>query len=212
MVETIRVLVAADNLLARAGLAALLDSQDSCLVVGQATSDGLGDAIDLTQPDIVVADMGWQATAMLDALAAIARPDMPVVALITDGGDAPAALTTLSGFGLYGLLLNENDPELLQTALQAVYAGLIVIDPALAEAIIPASSGTPDPIPEALTQRENDVLQLLAQGLTNKAIAHQLGITDHTVKFHVNAIMTKLSAQSRTEAVVIATRAGLIIL
>ena len=59
---------------------------------------------------------------------------------------------------------------------------------------------------EDLTPREDEVLQLLAQGMTNKAIAHQLGITDHTVKFHVNAIMTKLNAQSRTDAVIRATR------
>jgi len=63
-----------------------------------------------------------------------------------------------------------------------------------------------------LTPRENQVLQLLAQGMTNKAIALDLGITDHTVKFHVNAIMGKLGAQSRTEAVVRATQLGMIAL
>jgi two-component system nitrate/nitrite response regulator NarL len=65
---------------------------------------------------------------------------------------------------------------------------------------------------ESLTPREEDVLHLLAKGMTNKAIALQLGITDHTVKYHVNAIMGKLNAQSRTDAVMIAMRAGLIVL
>ena len=66
--------------------------------------------------------------------------------------------------------------------------------------------------PSPLTAREHQVLQLLAQGLTNRAIALQLGITQHTVKFHVNAIMSKLDAQSRTEAVVRATQLGMIAL
>jgi DNA-binding NarL/FixJ family response regulator len=89
---------------------------------------------------------------------------------------------------------------------------LVVIDPALCGAVMPSGEPSPEAPTEALTPRELDVLQLMAEGLANKAIAQKLGISDHTVKFHVNAIMSKLNAQSRTEAVVRATRLGLIIL
>ena len=211
MLDALRVLIVADNLLARAGLAALLDGQDNCLVVGQTTSKSLADNISIYRADVLLIDLGWQATDSLDSMSQIVDRDLPVVALITDDNDAASVLNTLNSFELYGLLLNENDADLLMMALQTVSNGLLVIDPALSSSLISPMINS-EPLEEALTARENEVLQLLAQGLTNKAIAHQLGITDHTVKFHVNAIMTKLGAQSRTEAVVRATRAGLIIL
>ena len=212
MAERIQVLVVADNLLARAGLAALLDTQDTVEVVGQATGDNLLDMLELTQADVILYDMGWRVADALHSLAALARQETPIVVLIADENDAQTVMGGLASFAWYGLLLNENDPELLQMALQATVAGLLVIDPALSDILATNNNSTSETLPEALTPRENDVLQLLAQGMTNKAIALQLGITDHTVKFHVNAIMTKMGAQSRTEAVVIATRAGLIIL
>ena len=206
------ILIISNNLLTRAGLAALLETQEAYTVVGQTSSNGLLDDIDLTQPDIVLCDIGWQADLMLDALETLVGSDYPLVILLTERTDAERAAQVVATFPTYGILLHDNDSSLLTTALQTVYAGLIVIDPELSDDIISDHSIAIDPLPEALTPREDDVLQLLADGMTNKAIAHQLGITDHTVKFHVNAIMTKLGAQSRTEAVVRATRAGLIIL
>jgi DNA-binding NarL/FixJ family response regulator len=86
------------------------------------------------------------------------------------------------------------------------------MDPDLAFPFLPAPLEDDDELTEELTPRETEVLQLLAEGLTNKAIADRLGISRHTVKFHVNAILTKLNAQSRTEAVVRATRSGLLAL
>jgi two-component system, NarL family, nitrate/nitrite response regulator NarL len=211
MGQSLRVLVVADNLLSRAGLSALLDNQDELFVVGQTTTAALAKELEIYRVDIVLLDLGWQATESRKALAPLADSGLPLVVLLADEVDAPSVLSSLASFPLYGLLLNENDPALLLMALQTVAAGLLVIDPALSSALATPST-TLEPLPEDLTMRENEVLQLLAQGLTNKGIAHKLGITDHTVKFHVNAIMTKLGAQSRTEAVIRATRAGLIIL
>jgi two-component system nitrate/nitrite response regulator NarL len=96
--------------------------------------------------------------------------------------------------------------------LRAAAGGLIVLDPALAGAVLSARETSPDRLVEELTPRELEVLQLLAEGLPNKAIGLRLEISEHTVKFHVNAILGKLGAQSRTEAVVRASRLGLIIL
>ena len=78
--------------------------------------------------------------------------------------------------------------------------------------MLPQAQADPTPLVEQLTAREREVLQHLAEGLSNKAIALRLGISEHTIKFHVNAIMSKLGAQSRTEAVVRATQLGLIML
>ena len=108
--------------------------------------------------------------------------------------------------------LHDTDAELLAAAVSALDQGLVVVDPALAAALFPNNSASPTAPAESLTPREMEVLQLLAEGLPNKIIAARLSVTDHTVKFHVNAIMSKLGVQSRTEAVVHATRLGLIIL
>ena len=87
----------------------------------------------------------------------------------------------------------------------------MVDDGLAAQALRPRQTVTPALV-EPLTPREMEVLQLLAQGLANKAIAERLGISDHTAKFHVNAILGKLDAESRTEAIVQAVRLGLVIL
>jgi len=113
--------------------------------------------------------------------------------------------------GARGLLPREADAETIAAAATAAANGLSVMHPEYVNTLAlvnPRSEADVEP----LTAREREVLQLLAEGLPNKIIAARLKITDHTVKFHVNAIMTKLGVQSRTEAVVRATRLGLILL
>lgn len=213
MDEMLRVLVVADSVLARAGLVALLDEQAQCDVVGQtAPTAQLVDDVELFQPDVVLVDLGWQAKSVLRTLAPLASDEWPLIALLTDENDVTMVASSLVAFNTFGLLMNSVDPYLLGQALHMVNNGLIALDPNLTALLIGAATITPDPALDTLTPREDEVLQLLAQGLTNKSIAHQLGISEHTIKFHVNAIMTKLNAQSRTDAVVRATRAGLIIL
>ncbi|MEL6407603.1 MAG: response regulator transcription factor [Chloroflexota bacterium] len=211
MQASLRVLVVSDNLLTRAGLAALLDSNDELLVAGQIAPLTATQDVELYHADIILYDLGWQPADHVDTLRTLCEFETPIVALLADDTDAATILSTLNTLSLYGMLLSENEADILMIALQTVANGLVVIDPALT-AVLNTVASTNDELAEPLTPREDEVLQLLAQGLTNKGIAHQLGITDHTVKFHVNAIMTKLNAQSRTEAVVKATRAGLIIL
>jgi two-component system nitrate/nitrite response regulator NarL len=143
-------------------------------------------------------------------LADLEREDKPlaVVALLPDETSAADAWVA----GARGLLLREVTAEQLVAALGAAVQGLTVLDPTLADALRPIGDLAPAPLAEELTPRELEVLQLLAEGLSNRAIAYQLDISEHTVKFHVNAIMSKLGAQSRTEAAVRATRMGLILL
>ncbi len=200
----LRILIVGDNPLARVGLSALLTGQTGLVVTGQTSSGtNLSADIELYKPDVLVWDIGWES----DRLADIHESNVPVVALLNNAGQAAEAWAA----GARGLVLHDADADMLTSALLAVGQGLAVFDPALAASLFTASAA-PEPPAEALTAREREVLQLLAEGLPNKTIAGKLGITDHTVKFHVNAIMSKLGAQSRTEAVVRATRLGLIIL
>lgn len=206
-----KTLVAADNLLARVGLASMLSGYEPVEIVGQSgLSEALADDVALYQPEIAVIDLGYGERDALLGLSLLT--DVPVLALVASADTAGQVAAALGSGGGYGLLLRDFDPEALYAALQAVYAGLIVIDPALAGAIIASSSSDDFEILDDLTPRELQVLQLLAEGLPNKQIAQKLAISANTVKFHINAILSKLDAQSRTEAVVKATRAGLIIL
>jgi DNA-binding NarL/FixJ family response regulator len=114
--------------------------------------------------------------------------------------------------GTSAVLSREAAVDTLLTALKAAANGLVVLDPALTSSLLPSPPRLPDDLERAPTPREFEVLQLLAEGLTNRAIAIKLDISEHTVKFHVNAILNKLDAQSRTEAVVTATKLGFIVL
>jgi DNA-binding NarL/FixJ family response regulator len=98
----------------------------------------------------------------------------------------------------------------LAAALKAASEGLIAIDERLGSAIVSSGGRQTQSHVEPLTRRELEILELVAAGMTNKAIASHVGISEHTVKFHVNALLGKLGAQSRTQAVTTATRMGLI--
>jgi DNA-binding NarL/FixJ family response regulator len=117
--------------------------------------------------------------------------------------------------GVRAVLPREISTQQLQAALQAVAAGLIVVHPAEVGTLLPTlTSSTTEiaPLVEPLTKREREVLQMLATGLGNKEIAARLAISDHTAKFHVASILGKLGASTRTEAVAIGIRHGLILL
>ena len=203
----IRVLIVAANPLARIGLVSLL--AESCTVVDDVADDGdLLAHVEEHQPDAILWDFGWDTSVALESLSDLSDSPLlpPVVVLLADHADAAEAQSV----GASGILSQNSAAEQITAALVAVQHGLFVIDSEMNTAPLPESEL--DPPSEALTPREVEVLQLLAEGLSNKMIAARLGVSEHTVKFHVNAILTKLAAQSRTEAVVRATRMGLIIL
>jgi DNA-binding NarL/FixJ family response regulator len=216
----VRVLVVAGNLLSRTGLAALLASQPEIDIVGQTAGDDdtmLLDDLSLFRPDIVAYDMGYDPLAVLDQVATLAETQIPLLLLLPDTTYAADTLPALAEAGAYGLLLQNSDSAVLAGALTAVAGGLVIFDPEIVSAVLTTPAGIRDsdillPPSDDLTPRELDVLYLLARGLPNKSIAQRLEISPNTVKFHVNAILSKLNAQSRTEAVVVATRLGLIAL
>lgn len=205
--ETMRVLVVADDALARAGLVAILAELPDCRIVGQMTGDAeLAQAFERLDPDAVVWDAG-----RLPAL-----PDLtglgegaPPILLLSSG--EPQALRGLAG-RVRGLLPRDADAAALSAALRAITRGLIVTDPEWVGALQRSRDRAEVALPEPLTPREVGVLQLLAAGLPNKLIAERLGISEHTVRFHLNAIFGKLDAHTRTEAVTRAARLGVIVL
>jgi DNA-binding NarL/FixJ family response regulator len=203
-----RVLILADDPLARAGLAALLSSQSSLTVAAQSSSDVDAAALlDAFQPDVVLWDLGWSPDSQIATLSQFVEGhSVPVVALLTVDSLADVARAA----GARGLLPRTSNASQMAAALHAVVQGLLVFD----ETLLAAPSPTPTALDllEPLSARELEVLRHLAEGLSNKEIARVIGVSEHTAKFHVNAILGKLGAQSRTEAVVKATRAGLILL
>lgn len=210
----LRVLAAADNALARAGLAALLKERPGFDVVGQCgLDDELDSALDVYRPDVVVCDMGYDPMRAVERLGDIVLGGPAWMALVADANAAAEAYPALIGAGVRGILLQSAGPEALAAATVALGQGLTVLGPGISPPLVPPlSPSAPAMGGEAFTPREREVLALLAEGLPNKLIARQLHISEHTVKFHVNALLTKLGAASRTEAVVRATRLGLIAL
>jgi DNA-binding NarL/FixJ family response regulator len=131
--------------------------------------------------------------------------DVPALVLVCDGTGAAEALAS----GARGVLARTAAPRRMHAALHAVAEAEIVIDDVFADELLRHPRAEVQMI-EPLTAREREVLRLLASGLTNKEIAQRLGVTDHTIKFHVNGILGKLGAATRTEAVVEAARRGII--
>jgi two-component system, NarL family, response regulator YdfI len=198
----IRVFVVAESAVARAGLEALLRSSDAVEIAGS-SADPLAAAE--MQPDVVVFD--WSAGDDFPP------PETAAPAVIlASGHDAEWTRDTLR-LGARAVLARDASREEILGAVEAVAAGLVALEPRDVAALV---GGTARALPqspvEPLTPREIEVLGMLAEGEGNKAIAWKLGISEHTVKFHVASILAKLHASSRTEAVTIGVRRGLILL
>ena len=207
----------ADDPLSRAGLATLLDEEPSIDVVGRSTLiDAIDRDVEALRPDAVVFDSGWYPEAVMDAISELQGFRLPLVVLLPDDAHASDVFSDLSQEGGreggHALLLRDASASELAIAIAAAVQGLSVMAPALADAIAAPSHTAPEPAQGVLTRRELEVLRLVAEGHSNKEVAFELDISDHTVKFHVNSILTKLGARSRTEAATTAARLGLLYL
>ena len=196
----VNVLVVGSDPLARAGLASLLAGEPRVAVAFDAAPDDLDEALRGRDIHALLIDAGATAEGLRDLEGA-----PPAVVLLQSETHAAEAL----GAGARGVLLRDADGPQIAAALQAAAQGLTVLDSSLSSTLL-RSRAAAGPAADALTPRESEVLGLLALGMANKAIAGRLGISDHTAKFHVNAILAKLGAGSRSEAIVRAARLGLI--
>ncbi len=215
-----RVLVAAPSAVARAGLAALIDGSPGLEVVGRSAGwAALARDVEELQPEVIIVQLDSPIERMpseLQALAESRRMDRrpAIVALVDpDPEHGPGVTEALRG-GIRALLPREAGASEISSAIEAAAAGLLIVHPAFLEGL---SERVPPPreptgTQPSLTAREIEVLNLIAHGLGNKQIADQLGISEHTVKFHIGSIFNKLDASSRAEAVTLGIRAGLILL
>lgn len=205
----IRIVVVDDHAVVRKGLRAFLAYDAELEVVGEA-ADG-AEAVRLARerrPDVVLMDLLMPGMDGISAIAAIRRetPETEVLALTSVLEDA--AVVGAVRAGAIGYLLKDAQAEALCQAIKAAAAGQVQLTPKAAARLMQAIS-TPES-PEALTERETDVLRLLAQGYSNKQIAQRLDNTEKTIKTHVSRILAKLGVQSRTQATLYAIRTGLV--
>jgi len=211
----IRVFLTAASPLVRAALQNRLKAQGVKIVGSAASIDALGGDLSDTQADVLLVDAaGESPEAIIESLAdSDLGAEIPIVVLTE--AISPAASAQALQAGIRALLPSEISTDQLSAALQAAAAGLVVLHPAEIPATYPAAAPASQPLaelPEPLTRREREVLQMLAAGLANKEIAARLNISDHTAKFHVAAILGKLGAATRTEAVALGIRRGLVLL
>lgn len=213
----IRILIADDHAMVRRGMRDFLELHDDLDVIGEAV-DG-AEAVDLAlrlQPDVVVMDLLMPVQDGIAATAAIkaARPDVEVVALTSfvEEGRVIAAIEA----GASGFLLKDADADDLAAAIRAAAAGEVHLDPAVAGIVARRMRTRPDaadggdrgdPL-ASLTVREREVLGGVARGLSNRAIADELGITERTARTHVSNILAKLGLASRTQAALFAVQHG----
>jgi DNA-binding NarL/FixJ family response regulator len=198
----INIIIVADDPLARAGLASTFVGEDEIRVVAQLEYTDLDESdLLIFEADFLLIDEGWaegegyrETSQLIDELPALHLVD-------------PEILESGFHLGKSSVISRESTSGAIKAAIHAVLAGWVVLDPRISSS---SSSIVRRDLSEVLTKRENDVLVLISEGLTNRAISNELKISENTVKYHVNSILTKLEAQSRTEAVVIAARAGLI--
>lgn len=207
----IRVLIVAPGMALRIGLRALLQSDPDIQVSGEVAALSEVNAL-AGEADVLLA-AGEPAWPAVDFHRPASPEGLRGLVVLSDQVEPAARLVNAWGGPAWGVLNSSASPEELAAAVHGVYEGLVVGSPELLAKVlaVPEHSGNSDPGNAVeLTNREREVLQYLAQGLANKQIGFALGISEHTVKFHVSGIYTKLGATNRTEAVRMGLQQGLI--
>jgi DNA-binding NarL/FixJ family response regulator len=215
-VRVIRVLVADDQQLLRAGFRVILEAEPDIEVVGEAV-DGV-EAVEVagsTRPDVVLMDIRMP---RLDGLGAteqlMRRPDPPRVVVLTTFDQNEYVVRALKA-GAYGFLLKDAPPSRMIAAIRAAASGEALIEPSITRRLIERfavtePTATAPTVLDSLTDRERDVLRLVARGMSNAEIAAEMVIADTTVKTHVARILTKLGLRDRVQAVVVAYESGVV--
>lgn len=198
-----RLLIAAPSAVVRAGLETLVAGDPAVEVAGSFADLS---SVEALRPDVVLAALP------VEELAPPADGVAPSIVLLSADAQ-PAWSSEVLRLGVRAMLSRDAAPAEVLAAVEAASAGLAVVDPHDLEALLSASNPTAASAESTvLTPRELEVLRLMAEGAANKNIAWKLGISEHTVKFHVASILAKLNASTRTEAVAIGIRKGMILI
>ncbi|HEY2548806.1 MAG TPA: response regulator transcription factor [Candidatus Acidoferrum sp.] len=210
-----RVFIVAASPFARGGLENLLAARGITVIGSTSTLDLLAEQVLDAEPDAVLVDAsGEHLGPALEAVIASELAAETAMIVLLDHAPLGWVADALRA-GVRGILPAALAADQLAAAIEAAIAGLFIVHPAELSAMLPAAattSSTVAELAEPLTPREREVLQMLASGLANKEIAAKLSISDHTAKFHVASILGKLGASTRTEAVALGIRRGLVLL
>ena len=212
MSEAIRILAADDHAVVLEGLRALIDTESGMTLVGEA-SDG-AEAVEKAQtlePDVVLLDLVMPKKSGIEAISEIrgVAPDARILVLTSFAEDDKVFPAIKAG--AQGYLLKDTSPGQLLRAIREVYRGEPSMHPTIARKLMLELQRTTElpPTEEPLTEREAEVLSLVAQGLTNQEIADRLYVSERTVRTHVSNILSKLHLANRTQAALYALRKGL---
>ncbi len=213
MDERIRVVLADDHVLVREGIRQFLEETDDIQVIGEAGNGAeVLQLVEETSPDVAVLDIQMPEVTGIEATRRIKQHFPDVQVLILTAHDDDPYIRALLRAGADGYVLKTATSEELVKAVRDVHHGLTALSPAVATAVVrqmshEAPPGAADQV-ETLTEREIDVLRLAAQGMTNREIGQELGISHRTVQGHLANVYEKLNVSSRTEAVTEALKRG----
>jgi len=212
MTESIRILIVDDHAIVREGLRALIDTKPDMEIVGEA-ADGIGAVLKARslQPDIILLDLVMPRKDGIAAIREIKQENPNARILVLTSFAEDERVFPAIKAGALGYLLKDSSPQELLHAIRDVYQGRSSLHPTIALKLIRELSRPSDlpPTEEPLTEREVEVLRLVAQGLTNQEIAEKLVISERTVGTHVSNILQKLHLANRTQAALYALREGL---
>ncbi len=209
--ETYRVLAIDDHPLFRKGVSDLIDMEPSLILVGEATNgqEGLALAKSLN-PDLILLDINMKGMNGLETLKALKQEDTDALILMLTVSDNEEDVLTALRIGADGYLLKDMEPEDILESIRRALLGTVAISERLtqllAKALRDENKLSDESIQAPLTTREQEILQQIANGMSNKRIANALGISEGTVKVHVKHLLKKLNLHSRTEAAVWALR------
>jgi len=207
----IRILIADDHPIVVDGLRAVLSTQPDFEVVSTANNgEEALHKVNLFHPDVLLLDLEMPRVDGVETLRRLAASAVTVRTIVFTAFDTDDRIVDAVRAGAQGYLLKGAPREELFNAIRVVHAGGSLLQPVVASRLLSRLNQPSTPDLNALTARESEVLNLLAQGLPNKEIAAQLVITERTVKFHVRSLMSKLGASNRTEVVALAIQRGLL--
>jgi NarL family two-component system response regulator LiaR len=208
----IRVFIAEDHAIVRKGICALLTLEPDIQVIGEASNGREAvRGIDSTRPDIVLMDLVMPEMDGIEAIQQVmARQPQARILVLTSFATDDKVFPAIKA-GALGYLLKDSEPREVVDAIRQVHRGESSLHPRIARKLMQELSRPPDrpPTPDPLTQREMEVLGLVAQGKSNRQIADDLTVTEGTVRVHVSSILSKLHLASRTQATLYALREGL---
>lgn len=216
--EPVRVLVVDDHTLFRRGIVTVLANQESIKVVGEATNglEAIEKATKLT-PDVIVMDLNMPQCSGLEATQALQTRMPQVKILVLTVSDNEVDLFHAIKFGATGYILKNTEPEELVQAIHHIAQGGVIVSPKMASKLLTEFRGSGRHMAEEvaeeeanLSPREEEVLQLVARGATNREIADSLFISENTVKTHLRNILDKLHLANRSQAAAYAVKRGLV--